>query len=153
MAAEFSVSRDDIDAIAAWTVIRAARELARMLAQELTSLGISPVEFGVLAQLAAGDGLSQAELARSVGVRPQSMTALVAELESKSFITRGSARGRGRLSQIRLTKEGRVLFAHAYPVVRASNGWFGDDATQVEAVQSALIPLLSTTSKPANDVP
>lgn len=153
MAAEISVSRDDIDGIAAWTVIRAARELARMLAHELAHLEISPVEFGVLAQLAAGDGLSQAELARSVGVRPQSMTALVSGLESRTLIARGSDRGRGRLSQIRLTSEGRALLARAYPVVRASNGWFGDDTAGVDAIRTTLMPLLGPTSEPARDVP
>ena len=153
MATEFSLSREGIDEIAAWTVIRAARELARMLTHELASLDLSPVEFGVLAQLAAEDELSQAELARSVGVRPQSMTALSAALESRALIVRGPVRGRGRTSRIRLTDEGRSLLARAYPTVLASNAWFGDDATRADALQSALRPLLGTTSSRSPYVP
>jgi DNA-binding MarR family transcriptional regulator len=56
MSAPSSPSRAEVDGIAAWTVIRAARELARRLAVELEPLEISPVEFGVLAQLAAAEG-------------------------------------------------------------------------------------------------
>ncbi|MEV9407507.1 MarR family transcriptional regulator, partial [Klebsiella pneumoniae] len=70
-------SRRDIDDIPAWAVIRAARELARRLTAELAPVDLTPVEFGVLAQLAASDGMSQADLARAVGVRPQSMTTLI----------------------------------------------------------------------------
>ncbi|RFA13263.1 hypothetical protein B7R21_08600 [Subtercola boreus] len=153
MAAEFSVSRDDIDDVAAWTVIRAARQLARMLALELAPMELSPVEFGVLAQLADSDGLSQAELARSVGVRPQSMTALCAALESRGLLARGPDRGRGRLSRIRLTEEGRALLARAYPRVLASNDWFGEDTTRLEVLRSTLRPMLGTPGEPVPDVP
>ncbi|KQM57535.1 MarR family winged helix-turn-helix transcriptional regulator [Agreia sp. Leaf210] len=142
MPSPFSLTRDDVDAIAAWTVIRAARELARMLAIELAPLRLTPVEFGVLAQLAAADGLSQADLARAVGVRPQSMTALVAGLQERALIDRGADRGRGRHSRITLTRGGRDLLAEAYPVVLASNSWFGDDTAHTERVVSALVPIL-----------
>src|SRR4051812_17815705 len=105
MPEEFSLSRGDIDAIAAWTVIRAARELARRLAVDLAPLEITPVEFGVLAQLSAAQGLGQADLARAVGVRPQSMTGVVAGLAGRGLIDVGPERGRGRRSQIVLTAD------------------------------------------------
>lgn len=136
------ISHDDIDSIAAWTVIRAARELARMLEIELGPMGISPVEFGVLAQLAAADVLSQADLARAVGVRPQSMTGLVAGLTARSLIVRGAEEGRGRHSRIGLTDKGRTLLAEAWPVVNASNSWFGVDQARATAVVAGLLPLL-----------
>jgi DNA-binding MarR family transcriptional regulator len=153
MPPEFSLSRSDVDAIAAWTVIRAARELARMLAIELAPMQLTPVEFGVLAQLAAEDGLNQADLARAVGVRPQSMTALVAALAERSLIDRGPDRGRGRHSRITLTGDGRDLLAAAYPVVLASNSWFGVDAQRTETVVTALRPMLTGAAGPADDVP
>lgn len=141
MTEEFTLSRDDIDAVAAWTVIRAARELARRLAVEIEHLQLSPVEFGVLAQLAAAEGLTQADLARAVGVRPQSMTTLVAGLAGRGLIDLGAERGRGRRSEIVLTREGRRVLARAYPVVLASNDWFGDPASSRDLV-SALHPML-----------
>lgn len=152
MPQDFSATRDDIDAIAAWTVIRAARELARGLASELDPLGLSPVEFGVLIQLAAAEAMSQAELARLVGVRPQSMTALVAGLHDRGLLDRGAERGRGRLSQVSLTPAGRALLAEAYPRVLASNRWFGSDETS-SAVVAALRPVLAETTGPVDSVP
>lgn len=147
---EFSATRDDVDAIAAWTVIRAARELARRLAAELDPLDLTPVEFGVLVQLAAADGLSQADLARAVGVRPQSMTPLVTGLGERGLLDRGTERGRGRLSRIRLTPAGRTLLAQAYPVVHASNRWFGDDPDGSAALVATLRPLLGDASDPVD---
>jgi len=149
---DFPATRDDVDAIAAWTVIRAARELARGLAAELDPLDLSPVEFGVLIQLAAADALSQAELARLVGVRPQSMTALVAGLHDRGLLDRGAERGRGRLSRVSLTPAGRALLAEAYPRVLASNRWFGSDEA-ASAVVTALRPVLAETTGPADAVP
>lgn len=133
MSSDFSVSRDEVDAVAAWTVVRAARELARRLAEELEPLGLSPVEFGALVQLAAGDELNQAELARAVGVRPQSMAALVGGLETRGLVERGAAPGRGRASRLHLTRDGRELLADAWPTVVGSNAWFDDDGTAVAA--------------------
>jgi len=147
MTGQQSVTHDDIDSIAAWTVIRAARELARRLETELDPLGLSPVEFGLLAQLAAGDGLSQADLARAVGVRPQSVTPLVVGLTGRSLIARGVDGGRGRHSRIRLTDEGRALLADAWPVVTASNAWFGAESARAAAVVAALRPVLGSAAK------
>jgi DNA-binding MarR family transcriptional regulator len=150
---DFSATRDDVDAIAAWTVIRAARALARRLATELEPLDLTPVEFGVLVQLAAADGLSQAELARAVGVRPQSMTPLVTGLHDRGLLDRGTERGRGRQSRIHLTGAGRDLLGRAYPLVHASNRWFGDDPAQSDALVATLRPLLGDTAGPADTVP
>ncbi|GAA4265310.1 MarR family winged helix-turn-helix transcriptional regulator [Frondihabitans peucedani] len=148
MSERISPTRGDIDAIAAWTVIRAARELARRLADSLEPLGLTPVEFGVLVQLAAADGLSQADLARAVGVRPQSMTGLVGGLDARALLTRGADRGRGRHSRIHLTDDGLALLAEAYPVVLASNSWFGDDPAATEAVVASLRPMLGGPEDP-----
>jgi DNA-binding MarR family transcriptional regulator len=201
MSAPSSPSRAEVDGIAAWTVIRAARELARRLAVELEPLEISPVEFGVLAQLAAAegagatgpasgasatratggtgaagttdatdaagrasgtgttdavgraDGLSQADLARAVGVRPQSMTALVTGLTTRALVVRRADPGRGRHSRLALTDAGRALLADAWPLVTASDDWFAGDATDTEALVATLHPLLGTARGGVGEVP
>ncbi len=152
MPGEFSVTPDDVDAVAAWTVVRAARDLARRLSEELEPLGLSPVEFGALVQLAAGGERSQAELARAVGVRPQSMGTLVGDLETRGLVERGAAPGRGRASRLHLTRDGRALLADAWPRVQASNAWFGGDGP---AVVHALRPFTSdgTSSTRSDSVP
>lgn len=176
MSAPSPPSRSEVDRIAAWTVIRAARELARRLAVELEPLEISPVEFGVLAQLAAavgadasatgtadvtgtadapgrGDGLSQADLARAVGVRPQSMTALVAGLTTRALVERRADPGRGRHSRLALTDAGRALLADAWPLVAASDSWFAGGASRTEALVATLHPLLGTARGGVDEVP
>lgn len=150
MPREFSATRDDVDAIAAWTVIRAARTLARRLGEVLAPVGLSPVEFGALVQLAAVDQLTQAELARAVGIRPQSATTLVAALADRGLLDRGSERGRGRPSRITLTSAGRALFAEAFPVVLASNSWFAEDG---EPLTAMLAPFVGDETGPADAVP
>ncbi|WP_022903410.1 MarR family winged helix-turn-helix transcriptional regulator [Curtobacterium sp. B8] len=150
MPREFSATRDDVDAIAAWTVIRAARTLARRLGEVLAPLGLSPVEFGALVQLAAGERLTQAELARAVGIRPQSVTTLVAALADRGLLNRGPERGRGRPSRITLTSTGRALLAEAFPVVLASNSWFAGDAEPLSAI---LAPFVGDATGPADVVP
>ncbi|WIB70497.1 MarR family winged helix-turn-helix transcriptional regulator [Curtobacterium sp. MCBD17_026] len=139
MPQELPAPRDDVDGIVAWTVIRAARTLSRRLAAELAPLGLTPVEFGALIQLAAAGELSQADLARAVGVRPQSMTTLVGGLSTRGLVERGAAPGRGRASRMRLTDQGEALLARAHPIVRASNAWFGDGT---ELISATLLPLL-----------
>ncbi|MCS5524334.1 MarR family winged helix-turn-helix transcriptional regulator [Curtobacterium flaccumfaciens pv. oortii] len=139
MPQELPAPRDDVDGIVAWTVIRAARTLSRRLAAELAPFGLTPVEFGALIQLAAAGELSQADLARAVGVRPQSMTTLVGGLSTRGLVERGAAPGRGRASRMRLTDQGEALLARAHPIVRASNAWFGDGA---EPISATLLPLL-----------
>ena len=143
MPSDFSVTGDDVDSVAAWTVIRAARELARRLAEELAPLDLTPVEFGALVQLASGGERNQAELARAVGVRPQSMAALVGGLETRGLVERGAVPGRGRASRLRLTRDGRELLADAWPRVQASNAWFGDD---VDGLVAALRPFTTDGS-------
>ncbi|WIE75358.1 MarR family winged helix-turn-helix transcriptional regulator [Curtobacterium sp. MCSS17_007] len=143
MPSDFSVTGDDVDSVAAWTVIRAARELARRLAEELAPLDLTPVEFGALVQLASGGERNQAELARAVGVRPQSMAALMGGLETRGLVERGAAPGRGRASRLRLTRDGRELLADAWPRVRVSNAWFGDD---VDGLVAALRPFTTDGS-------
>ncbi|GAA1905855.1 MarR family winged helix-turn-helix transcriptional regulator [Lapillicoccus jejuensis] len=149
----------DVDAIAAWSVIRAARALARRLADELAPHGLTPVEFGVLVQLAAsGDpqgrgGLAQADLARAVGVRPQSMTVMTRTLAERGLVDLGERRGRGRRSAVVLTDDGRRLLSRAYPVVLASNDWFGPDPATAPALVVTLRPLLGPAEQPAPHVP
>jgi DNA-binding MarR family transcriptional regulator len=130
---EFAATHDDVDQVVAWTVIRAARELSRRLDDELAGLDLTPVEFGTLVQLATADALNQADLARAVGIRPQSMSALAAGLERRGLVARGAAPGRGRASRMHLTPAGRELLGRAWPRVVASNAWFPDGGTSVVA--------------------
>nr|WP_225954958.1 MarR family winged helix-turn-helix transcriptional regulator [Kibdelosporangium phytohabitans] len=82
---------------------------------------MTPVQFGVLAQLAATPELLQAELARSVLIRPQSMAAVITQLVDRGLLERRGTGGRGRPVPIRLTDEGRQLLGQASAAVRRYN--------------------------------
>ena len=139
------ITAADIDAVVGWTVIRAARRAARLLALTLKDHGLTPVEFGVLAQLAAARGeLTQAEVARAVEVRPQSVAPVIDGLSSRGLLRREGARGRGRSGRLVLSDAGAALLRAAYPDVLATNPAFAGPAPdQAGSVNEALLHFLA----------
>lgn len=135
----------DIDAVVGWTVIRAARRAARLLAQTLQEHGLTPVEFGVLAQLAAARGeLTQAEVARAVEVRPQSVAPVIDGLDARGLLRREGARGRGRSGRLVLSETGAARLAAAFPDVLATNPAFARPGTgPAGPVNEALLHFLA----------
>lgn len=107
--------------------------------------GLTPTQFGVLAELAdrertASEPPSQAELARIVMLRPQSVGELVAALVGRGFVVREGPAGRGRRTGLSLTADGRAAVERALPLVRAFNA---PDAIGVSAAEStALVGML-----------
>ncbi|MFE9581528.1 MarR family winged helix-turn-helix transcriptional regulator [Nocardia sp. NPDC006044] len=98
---------DRLDSLPAWTLVRAYHAVAHGFTELFEQHGLTPVQFGVLAQLAAGPDLLQSELARRVLVRPQSMAAVITQLVQRGLLERRGEGGRGRPVPIRLTAAGR----------------------------------------------
>jgi DNA-binding MarR family transcriptional regulator len=139
------ITAADIDAVVGWTVIRAARRAARLLALTLKDHELTPVEFGVLAQLAAARGeLTQAEVARAVEVRPQSVAPVIDGLSARGLLRREGARGRGRSGRLVLSDSGAALLEAAFPDVLATNPAFARPETaQSGPVNEALLYFLA----------
>src|SRR4051794_17471278 len=72
-AAPFAWEGGSPDDYVGWTLIQASHALGRHFEAALTSLGLTPMQFGVLVQLSLRPNLGSAELARLVLVTPQSM--------------------------------------------------------------------------------
>lgn len=142
------ITAADIDAVVGWTVIRAARRAARILALTLKNHDLTPVEFGVLAQLAAAHGeLTQAEVARAVEVRPQSVAPVIDGLSRRGLLHREGARGRGRSGRLVLSDAGAALLRAAFPDVLATNPGFAPPGTgQSDPVNEALLHFLAQNS-------
>ncbi|HEX2910918.1 MAG TPA: MarR family transcriptional regulator [Chloroflexia bacterium] len=70
---------------------------------------ISMAQASVLAKLDVPGGRTNAELARVEGVKPQSMSATVAEMEAEGYIQRNSDPSDGRRIFLSLTEAGRKL--------------------------------------------
>nr|WP_052477567.1 MarR family winged helix-turn-helix transcriptional regulator [Kibdelosporangium sp. MJ126-NF4]CEL12786.1 Transcriptional regulator, MarR family [Kibdelosporangium sp. MJ126-NF4]CTQ98472.1 Transcriptional regulator, MarR family [Kibdelosporangium sp. MJ126-NF4] len=112
---------EDLAVLPAWTVVQAYHALARRLYELFARHGLTPVQFGVLAQLADSPDLLQAELARRVLIRPQSMTGVIADLSERGLLRRQGPGGRGKPVPVRLTEEGRAVLKAAGVSIREFN--------------------------------
>lgn len=145
MTQTFTLAEGDIDALHAWTIIRAARKAALLVSDAVQAFGLTPVEFGVLAHLGVSAVGSQAALARAVMVRPQSLEPALDALVGRGLIVRSGARGRGRKASFEVTASGAALLQLAYPAVRALNSVvIPIGPREFEPVQSALLDFIST---------
>jgi DNA-binding MarR family transcriptional regulator len=79
----------------------------------LREVELTPSQYFILLLVKLGDATSSAELARSMGILPQSMTELIAPLEGMRAITRGPDPNNNRILRIALTAAGERLFAKA----------------------------------------
>jgi DNA-binding MarR family transcriptional regulator len=115
------VEAKDLDEIVTWSLVRAARLCARRLDERLDQHGLNPVTFGVLAHLAVTSPMTQADLARAVLIRPQSIAAVLDGLEELGLIRRAGGRARGRRNPVVLTDDGRTMLGTVWTTVTATN--------------------------------
>ena len=116
-----ALTEAELDQVVTWNVVRAARFLGQRLSEHLAAQGLNPVQFGVLAQLDIAGPMSQAELARAVLLRPQSIAPMLDVLQERGLLQRTSDRARGRRNPVRITRGGRTALEAAWAVAAASN--------------------------------
>ena len=85
--------------------VRGCAELA------LAEVALTPSQYFILFLVKTGEASSSAELARAMGVLPQSMTELIAPLEQRGSIVRRPDPSNARILRIELTADGERLFA------------------------------------------
>jgi DNA-binding MarR family transcriptional regulator len=78
-----------------------------------TEVALTPSQYFALFLVKTGEATSSAELARAMGVLPQSMTEIVAPLEKRAAIVRRPDRVNNRILRIELTTGGERLFERA----------------------------------------
>lgn len=79
----------------------------------LKESGLTTPEYAVLAALAHDPGISRADLARQVFVRPQSMTRVLASMTEAGLVQSTPHPDHGRVLQTRLTERGIAALAAA----------------------------------------
>jgi DNA-binding MarR family transcriptional regulator len=84
----------------------------------LEQFDLTPNHFLMLLRLSHLEGQSAAELARGIGVRPQSLTEIINPLAERGLITREESPHHRRILRISLTAAGRQLLARATRVGR-----------------------------------
>ena len=103
-------------------VSRSARSLDRALDQALSVAGGSLATWLVLQALGTAEHATQAEVARTVGVRQPTLTHHLDSLERSGFVTRHRDAGDRRAQRVLLTDEGRRLFVRLRRVAAAFDG-------------------------------
>jgi DNA-binding MarR family transcriptional regulator len=79
----------------------------------LAAMDISPAQFSVLVVVSANTGLSQAELAGTLGIERARLVRLLHRLEQRGLIQRLPSSADGRRHALRLTREGERVLAQA----------------------------------------
>ncbi len=125
----------ELDQVVTWNVVRVARFLGQRLAERLAAQELHPVHFGVLAQLDITGPMSQADLARAVLLRPQSIAPMLDGLEQRGLLERTGSRSRGRRNPVQITDAGRGALTSARAVAAASNDMRDAGLTAEEGVQ------------------
>jgi DNA-binding MarR family transcriptional regulator len=109
----------------AQTIGRVVRHMRAAAAQHELSL----TESAVLARLGREGPATTAELARAEGMRPQSMSAVVATLEERGLIERKPHPSDGRQMNIALTEKGAAVRSSTNDLKRA---WLAQATARLE---------------------
>ncbi|HVY81289.1 MAG TPA: MarR family transcriptional regulator [Steroidobacteraceae bacterium] len=115
----------------------------------LAELDLTPTQFLMMLRLRDRREVSAAELAREIGVRPQSILEILAPLERKRLIKREASREHRRILHTRLTAAGEKLFADALKVAARLESQLLANvrADQVVPLQEALSNLWECAEK------
>lgn len=81
--------------------------------RRLARLHLSPAQFSVIVVIGANPGLSQAELAKTLGIERARLVRLLHRLERRGLTQRRASRSDGRRHALELTREGRTVLAAA----------------------------------------
>lgn len=129
------------------SMAHATRRLAGEVAPELVALGIAPVDYTVLGQVALTPGIAPAELARECALSPQHVAGVLARAEQAGTVRRVGRRGRGRATEVHITPAGIELLKQGWPVVRGA-GSERLTATQQRLIQSLVARLRHAPEDP-----
>ena len=91
--------------------------VARMFANELAEVGITPRAFGVLSSLVLHGSQTQQQLADGLGMHRNNMVGLIDEMESAGWVRRQRSSADRRAFEIRLTAAGSSIVRRADRVV------------------------------------
>ncbi len=81
--------------------------------RHLSSIDISPAQFSVLVVIDANSGLSQSELAATLGIERARLVRLLHRLEQRTLTQRLPSSNDGRRHALRLTRDGKAILTRA----------------------------------------
>jgi DNA-binding MarR family transcriptional regulator len=101
-----------------YLIVRVGHVLSRGFAGQMETVGLSVRQFAILTEVHRTDGVGSAELARAMGVTPQSAGEQVELMVERGLLKR-DAQCPGRKAGIHLTAKGRREFERALRVAAA----------------------------------
>ena len=87
----------------------------RVGSRHIESMGLTPSQFDVLAELGDNDGLTCADLSKATLVTKGTLTGVLDRLEKKGIVRREAIRGDRRAINVRLTSQGQALYRKVFP--------------------------------------
>jgi DNA-binding MarR family transcriptional regulator len=155
MAARGDHTDAGLDEVLTWNLVRVARFAGQRLAERLAGHGLHPVHFGVLAHLVIAPEMTQADIARAVLQRPQSIAPLLDGLEERGLIRRTGDRARGRRNPVQITDDGRRALDAVWDIALSTNDLSDAGLTAQESVElnRLLLKLVRATQGTRQDAP
>lgn len=111
--------------------VRSAQEFARLL----EPLGLSPADAGILRLLRQSAGISQQELARTLGMHASRLVGIIDALESRRLLARAPNPDDRRLYSLHLTDAGSQTLAQIGQIARTHNELMCSGLKSAEAEQ------------------
>lgn len=109
----------ELGEVLGYVIVRVAAALEHAFTEVVAAEGLTVRQFGILSQLAGGDVLTAAEIARRIGVTAQGLGRQVDTLVTRGLLERGPHPGPGRPIDVRITGAGRDRFLRAARLARA----------------------------------
>jgi DNA-binding MarR family transcriptional regulator len=155
---EARVTDEHHQALKVWLRLLACtnRIEAQIRARLRAEFGITLARFDLLAQLErSADGLKMSELSKRLMVSGGNVTGLTDELEKEGLVAREDDPGDRRACTVKLTPEGRVLFArmaavHEQWVVELLAGLNGTEKAQIYRLLAKLKAALAERTDDSN---
>jgi DNA-binding MarR family transcriptional regulator len=111
--ARTTIGLDVLDQHLGYFVRRLQVAIFQDFIRRLARIDVSPAQFSVLVVIDANPGLSQMELANTLGIERARLVRMLHLLEERGLTVRLRANGDGRRHALELTREGQKLLAKA----------------------------------------
>ena len=108
-----------LDGLVGYNLKRAYVVMHEDFRRTLGEDGLNPRAFAVLAFAVQRQGITQSEVARTLGIERSGLVAIVDELERKDLVSRTPVPGDRRVQALHATNEGQRVFAAASKAVAA----------------------------------
>ena len=96
-------------------LVEAYRAIFEVGDRHIRSMGLTPPQFDVIAELGGTKGLNCVELSQSTLLAKASLTGIIDRLESKGLVERQPVPDDRRATHIRLTKKGEGVYRTCFP--------------------------------------